>query len=225
MSDGGFSWVGLLTSDIESATSFYGDLFGWEAEDGDRTGYAIFRLGGEHVALVYEITETQLSLGATTNWASFVSVADVELTAASAAGLGGAVAIPPYDAAGAGRIAVIQDPAGARLSLWEPRAHPGPRRTGAIGTCCWNELTTPDLARARRFYADLFGWQIMPGDNGGATIRTADRVQGGMRELPDDTARDEPTRWLPYFAAESLAGGPTALVRDREGATFGLREA
>jgi predicted enzyme related to lactoylglutathione lyase len=36
--DGGFSWVGLLTSDIESATSFYGDLFGWEAGEGDRAG-------------------------------------------------------------------------------------------------------------------------------------------------------------------------------------------
>src|SRR5919201_548952 len=26
MTDGGFSWVGLLTSDIERATSFYGEL-------------------------------------------------------------------------------------------------------------------------------------------------------------------------------------------------------
>jgi uncharacterized protein len=224
MCDGGFSWVGLLTSDIDSATSFYGDLFGWEAVDGDASGYAIFRLDGEDVALVYEITDTQRSLGATPNWASFVSIADVVLTAACAAELGGAVAIPPYDAAGAGRIAVIQDPAGARLSLWEPRAHPGPRRTGAIGTCCWNELATPDLGRARRFYSDLFGWRIVLGDDGGATIRTAHLVEGGMRGLAEDAIRDEPTRWLPYFAAESLAGGPAALLRDREGAAFGLRE-
>lgn len=225
MTDGGFSWVGLLTSDIESARSFYGDLFGWEAVDGDGNGHALFQLGGEDVALVYEITDRQRLLGATPNWASFVSVADVGLAAACAAELGGAVAIPPYDAAGAGRIAVIQDPAGARLSLWEPRAHPGPPRTGAIGTCCWNELATPDLARARRFYAELFGWRIVPTENGGATIRTADRLQGGMRDLTAEAARSERTRWLPYFAAESLAGGPTALLRDREGATFGLREA
>jgi uncharacterized protein len=225
MSYGGFSWVGLLTSNVASATSFYGDLFGWEALDGDGSGYTIFRLGGEDVALVYQITDTQRSLGATPNWASFVSVADVEPTAAFAAELGGAVAIPAYDAAGAGRIAVIQDPAGARLSLWEPRAHPGPRRTGAVGTCCWNELATPDLERARSFYRDLFGWHIVSGDDGGATIRTADCVQGGMRELADDATGNEPTRWLPYFAAESLAGGPAALLRDREGATFGLREA
>jgi predicted enzyme related to lactoylglutathione lyase len=224
MCDGAFSWVGLLTSDIDSAASFYGDLFGWEAVDEDGSGYAIFRLDGEDVALVYEITDTQRSLGAIPNWASFVSVADVVLTAACAAELGGAVVIPPYDAAGAGRIAVIQDPAGARLSLWEPRAHPGPRHTGAIGTCCWNELATPDLARARRFYSDLFGWQIVLGDDGGSTIRTAARVEGGMRELAEDATRNEPTRWLPYFAAESLAGGPAALLRDREGAAFGLRK-
>jgi predicted enzyme related to lactoylglutathione lyase len=170
MTDGGFSWVGLLTSDIERATSFYGELFGWNVVEGDSGGYAIFRLGGEDVALVY-------------------------------------------------------DPAGARLSLWEPRAHPGPRRTGAIGTCCWNELATPDIARARRFYAELFGWQVEPGDDGGAKIRAAGDVQAGMHEPPKEAAGREPTRWIPYFAAESLAGGPAALLRDREGATFGLREA
>jgi uncharacterized protein len=223
---GGFSWVGLLTSDVESAMSFYGELFGWESAGGDPdAGYAIFQRGGEAVALVYEITKRQRALGAAPNWASFVSVADVELTAARAVALGGAVAIAPHDAEAAGRIAVIQDPAGARLSLWEARIHPGPRRTGAIGTCVWNELATPDLPRARRFYADLFGWRIAPDANRGAAIANRGHVQGGIRELPSGSAGLEPARWLPYFKVASLNGADSALLRDREGATFGVRDA
>jgi predicted enzyme related to lactoylglutathione lyase len=223
---GGFSWVGLLTSDVESAKSFYGELFGWEAETGDRgAGYAIFRRAGEAVALVYEITARQRALGAAPNWASFVSVDDVERTAARAVALGGAVAIAPYDADVAGRIAVIQDPAGARLSLWEARIHPGPPRSGALGTCIWNELATPDFPRARRFYADLFGWRIEADANGAATIANGGQLQGGIRELPEGAAGTQPARWLPYFKVASLSGAASALLRDREGATFGVRDA
>jgi predicted enzyme related to lactoylglutathione lyase len=225
MTNGSFGWVGLLTSDVEDAKRFYGELFGWESEAGSAGAlYAIFRLRGEDVALLYEITDRQRALGASPNWASFVSVSDVELSAARAAELGGAVAIPPYDAAGAGRVAVIQDPAGARLSLWEPRTHTGPRRTGAIGTCCWNELATPDVGRAAAFYTDLFGWGIAQDENGYATISNGGLTQGGIREAPAAAAA-EATRWLPYFRVESVDGGPCALLRDRQGATFGVREA
>jgi uncharacterized protein len=222
---GNFSWVGLLTSDLDSAMSFYGDLFGWECQDGGAGGYAVFKLGGEDVALVYEITDRQRALGASPNWASFVSVPDVGRTAARAAELGGALAIPPYDAADAGRIAVIQDPAGARLSLWETRGHPGPRRRGAIGTCCWNELVTPEAARARSFYSDLFGWDVSSDENGGATVRHLGRSQAGIRELRASAAEDEHARWLPYFRVATVDGESPVLLRDREGATFGLCEA
>ena len=31
--NGAFSWSELLTSDVEGAKKFYGDLLGWETED------------------------------------------------------------------------------------------------------------------------------------------------------------------------------------------------
>jgi len=74
---GSFSWVGLLTSDAESAKRFYAEQLGWEAGEAG-SGYAIFQLGGDDVALLYELTERQRALGAAPNWASFVSVTDAE---------------------------------------------------------------------------------------------------------------------------------------------------
>ena len=93
-----FSWAGLLTTDAGSAERFYGTLFGWQSErrvGPDARGYDILRVGDEEVALLYEMNERQRELGAPTNWASFVSVADVDMCAALVVRFGGKVAIPP----------------------------------------------------------------------------------------------------------------------------------
>lgn len=67
-------------------------------------------------------------------------------------------------------------------------AAPGPRgdsvpSTVAPGTPCWTDLATPDLADARRFYPDLFGWtsEVVPEpEAGGYTVFRKDgrRVAG-----------------------------------------------
>jgi uncharacterized protein len=239
---GSFCWVGLLTPDVEGAKRFYGELFGWESADGatnDRP-HSVLRLLGEDVALLYGISERQRALGAPTNWASFVSVRDVEQSAARTAAYGGALAIPPYEAAGAGRIAVVTDPGGARLSLWEPRDQVGARRRGPVGTCCWNELATADPEAAASFYADLFGWDTDREPSGYRIISNRGVAQGGIRPLRG-AERARP-HWLPYFRVGSVeettrrcaaAGGrladasydgPVAVLQDASGASFGVCE-
>jgi hypothetical protein len=105
----------------------------------------------------------------------------------------------------------------------------------------WNELATPDVERAGEFYGELLGWEAAPDATGYATIRLAERINGGMRPLRDG----EPPNWLIYFtvpsadeAAETvrasggqvLAGpadatvGRIAVVRDPQGAMFALYE-
>ena len=74
-------------------------------------------------------------------------------------------------------------------------------------------------------YTGLFGWEIASDANGSATIANGGRVQGGIREPREIAVSDEATRWLPYFKVESVEGGSFALLREREGATFGVREA
>ena len=52
---GTFSWADLTTPDQSAAKSFYGELFGWEAEDlpiGDDVFYSIMRLDDKDVAAI-----------------------------------------------------------------------------------------------------------------------------------------------------------------------------
>jgi predicted enzyme related to lactoylglutathione lyase len=238
---GDFSWTGLLTGDVERALSFYGAVFGWTAETGRTENgrvYSTMRMGDERVALVYEIADWQRAFGAPTNWATFVAVSNVDESVRSAVRLGGRVAIPPYDIEGAARIAVITDPGGARLSLWQPLGGPVPRRDDAVGTCWWNELATDSVDAVASFHARLFGWELQRRPSGYRIISNGGRPQGGICTLGGH--EQERPHWLPYFRVAALrdavercarAGGqiadPTshdsvAILRDPEGARFGV---
>jgi predicted enzyme related to lactoylglutathione lyase len=205
--------------------------------------YVSLTFAGEAVALLYELQDWQRSAGAGPNWATFVSVEDVDLTAGRAVSLGGSVAILPYEVAGAGRIAVITDPSGARLSLWQPQGKSGAARVGALGSLAASELVTPDLAVAERFYAQLFGWGIGGDGDGGAVIDTGGRVPA--RFTASAAPHSAGARWLPYFRVarmntsvraaitsagrlvagpRDLASGRSALLRDPQGAVFGVMQ-
>jgi predicted enzyme related to lactoylglutathione lyase len=105
----------------------------------------------------------------------------------------------------------------------------------------WNELATPDVARAAAFYRDLLGWDAEPDATGYATISMGGRPGGGIRPLQEDEAPG----WIVYFSTPSAdeaarrvrsAGGAIltgpldatvgrlALVRDPQGAVLALYE-
>ena len=66
--------------------------------------------------------------------------------------LGGTVLMEPFDVLDVGRMAMVQDPTGAVVALWEPRRHAGAGVVGEASAMCWNELGTTDTARAGAFY-------------------------------------------------------------------------
>ena len=65
----------------------------------------------------------------------------------------------------------------------------------APSTPCWVELTTADPARAARFYADLFGWEV-DGDHFLLDGRAVAGITGSRPDRPDG--------WLTYLAAPDL---------------------
>src|SRR5436305_49235 len=118
---GAFSWVDLGTSDGDGAKVFYGGLLGWEFEDmpvPDSPPYSMATIGGRRVAAVYAKRDEQLPSA----WLSYVTVEDADATAARAAELGGTVMSEPFEVLQAGRMAVLQDPAGAVFAIWQARA-------------------------------------------------------------------------------------------------------
>lgn len=221
---GTFSWVDMATTDTEAAKEFYTGLFGWETEDNQVPGggvYIMCRIGGANVAAISTQPEQMAAQGLPPLWNSYVTVAGADEAASRAKELGGQVISEPFDVMEAGRMAVIADPAGAALMVWEPRDQIGAGRVNDPGCLTWNDLSTSDVGAAERFYSDLFGWSFEPVDTGGAppywTIAHGGGAagrNGGMRELaPEQLESGIPPHWMPYFTVESAA---RAADRTRE---------
>jgi uncharacterized protein len=240
---GTFSWVDLATTDADAAKAFYAKVFGWEYEDVPTDGgptYSMATLGGRQVAALSQADGPS-------RWNSYVTVSDVGEAARKAEEAGANVHAPPFDVMDAGRMAVIQDPSGAVVALWEARSNIGAQVVNAHGALTWNDLMTHDVAKASDFYCELFGWEVAAveedAENERMVIRNGDRMNGGMARLPESAGIETPPHWLPYFgvddveaaarAAEEgggakLAGpidvptGRIAVLADPQGAVFAI---
>ncbi len=216
---GTFCWVDLTTTDGQGAKAFYERLFGWQGEDmpaGHGT-YTMLRLGGRDVAGLFEQGAEERAAGIPPHWSSYISVVDADEVAARVEGLGGRVLAGPFDVLDSGRMAVVQDPAGALVSLWQAGRHVGAGLVNDPGSLTWNDLATPDPAAAGTFYSELLGWEITEQAPGYSTISNEGVANGGIRR---DT--DLPPHWLPYFTVESI---PQAAATAREAGGQVLAEA
>ena len=166
--DGAFCWIDLGTTDVEGAKAFYGGLLGWEFEDlpAQEGSYTMCRLRGRDVAGIHRHAEEE-----GTGWNSNVSVGDLDRATPRARELGAEVLAEPFDVPGAGRTAVLRDPAGAVVSLWQAGGHAGAGLVNEVGAWNWNELVAPDLGAATSFYGELLGWASAPIP--GAVARTS----------------------------------------------------
>jgi uncharacterized protein len=242
---GTFCWVDLSTSDADGAKAFYGELFGWEFEDSEMPGggvYTMCHVQGDAVAAIVQQDEQP------GHWNNYVTVVSADETAAKAKQLGANVFEEPFDVLEAGRMAVFADPSGAMLCAWQPQAHIGARRVNDPGCMTWNELQTRDPRATAAFYAELFGWEMEPQEDGGrltyVVIKNADRANGGIMPMAEQHG-DVPSYWLAYFTVAScddaaekaqelggevLAGpiepgaGRIAVLTDPQGATFAVFE-
>lgn len=114
---GAFSWSELMTSDPAAATAFYGALFGWTVQTSEmgEAPYHMMKIGDTAVGGVMGMPPGAPPMPS--HWGCYVTVQNVEDTVAKCGALGGKTLVPPMDVPGVGRMAVIQDPQGATLSL------------------------------------------------------------------------------------------------------------
>ncbi len=203
---GTFCWVDLVTPDADAAKRFYAELFGWDAPAGQR--YTHWTLDGRDVAGVYPLPDVAPA------WTSYVAVGDADAVAARAASLGGSVVEAPFDAGPEGRRAVIADPIGTPVALWQAGTHPGALLVNDVGCWCSNQLQAPDPAPAIPFYRDLFGWEFVEEQDSEQPyweIRNDGRDNGGMLGI-----EGSPPTWLVYFHVAD-ADASTRIVEESGG--------
>jgi uncharacterized protein len=149
-----FCFAELNTHDVELAQRFYDAVLGWTAigvpAAGD--GYLMFQLEGRDVAGLRQ------AKGAT-RWVPYLSVESADDTVSRARQLRASLIAPPFDMNGFARKAVIHDPAGGVVGLWEPTGHQGAAVLDRPGSMWWAELRTRDVQGAKNFYAALLGWK------------------------------------------------------------------
>ncbi|MGI9647829.1 MAG: VOC family protein [Acidimicrobiia bacterium] len=115
------SWNELMTDDTAAATQFYTDVFGWRAETTEMPGglYTSFWADGnvEGNAAAGMMAKTE-DMGDFPNyWGVYFSVDDVDAILGAVKDNGGQVLMPPMDIPQVGRMAVVQDPQGASMSV------------------------------------------------------------------------------------------------------------
>lgn len=116
---GAFSLHELLTTDLDSAKTFYGDLLGWtftETKNINGNPYIVIHNEGEFIGgmmLKDEFVPDEVP----PLWDPYITVDDVDAAAKKVQELGGKVVLEPTDIPNMGRFCVIKDPQGTSLNL------------------------------------------------------------------------------------------------------------
>jgi predicted enzyme related to lactoylglutathione lyase len=159
-----------------------------------------------------------LKHGAKPTWLGYLHVNDVDAAVAAIEADGGkklmTMDLP------VGQIAMVTDPMGTPFYVMSPIPPPG--KPDAVSDVFdpkaeqrvrWNELQSPDLARAKTFYAKHFGFEfneVMPMgamgdycfvDHGGLRL-------GAIMQKPEQSPI---ASWLFYFGAPSAAAAKRAI--------------
>jgi predicted enzyme related to lactoylglutathione lyase len=156
------NWIDLQTTDQRAAKSFYRALFGWSYDDNvidaeHSVVYSMAQVRGLNVAAIAPTMPGAEEIPP--HWNSYVSVDDVDGTLGKVAPAGGTVVMPATDVMDAGRMAVVQDPNGAAIALWQAKNNIGAALVNEAGAFAWNELMTPDVPKAAAFYKAVLGWE------------------------------------------------------------------
>jgi predicted enzyme related to lactoylglutathione lyase len=114
---GTWSWTELLTSDPDSAKTFYAAVFGWSpvTQSGPMGDYTEWQVDGRSVGGMMA-RPPMLPEQVPDHWAVYFSVVDTDAAVARIAELGGTVVVPPMDIE-PGRFAAALDPTGAAFNV------------------------------------------------------------------------------------------------------------
>ncbi|MDH6676965.1 putative enzyme related to lactoylglutathione lyase [Rhodococcus sp. LBL1] len=249
-SEGTPSWVDLQTPDQAAAKTFYTTLFGWSYDDlpmMEGAIYSVATVRGERVAALAPMPAGSSTADDVSRWNTFLAVDDVDATAAKVAPAGGDLLLPAFDVGEYGRMALVADPTGAEVGLWQARNHIGATLVNETGTLIWNELVTDRPESALAFYRAVVGLGSAAMPIPGVGDYTVLQVDGdGVGGCVPPPRPDVPNHWHVYFCVEDAdatvaqaveAGGtvladpfdmPTvgrmAVLSDPQGAVFSVMQ-
>lgn len=209
------SWVDLSTTDVEAAKVFYAKVLGWTYRDmGPEAGnYVMASRDGKSAAGIMPHPEELAASGAPSMWNAYVTVADAAATVAATERAGGTVLQAPFDVMTAGKMAVVQDPAGAVISLWEPTGTAGAEVVNEHGALTWTDLVVPDPGAVAGFYATVFGWDPIASQRPDGTPAHMFVLDGApVASAGPPPMEGVPPHWHVYFAVDDADAAASAIT-------------
>ena len=201
-------WVDLTTTDVERSRDFYGRLFGWSADEPQEQygGYFTFRRDDVPVA------GCMASRGqGPDHWSVYLATDDAAATHASALAAGGHSLTDAMTVGELGTMALLTDPTGATVGLWQADQFQGITVLAEQGAPSWFELSTPEYEPALDFYRKVFGWQTrVVSDKAESLYSTAndgdDQLAGVM------AAPGSPPLWSVFFGVADADAALATIV-------------
>lgn len=248
-SNGLFVWYEHLTRDVDAAVAFYGEVAGWKTQPFGE-GYLMWVGSQGPLGGVMKLTPEAEKAGARAMWMAHVQVDDLEAAVAKVRKLGGKIHKEATQIPTVGRFAIIADPQGATLSLFQPEGAMELHDLARDGEFCWNELMTSDGNAGFRFHSELFGWKAQEEMDMGPmgvyrVFGPGHQRLGGMMAIPKGNPM--PPTWIYYVSTSDLdaalaratrkggkvingpmevpGGGKIAQLADPQGVTFALHQA
>jgi hypothetical protein len=119
---GSVGWMDLTVENADEVRDFYAEVVGWGSQGLDMEGgayqdYVMTNAGGDAVGGVCHARGANAAMPAA--WMIYVHVADLDASLSACRETGGEVVVEPREAGGQGRYAVIRDPAGAAMALFQ----------------------------------------------------------------------------------------------------------
>jgi len=227
MSTGSFIWYELMTPDPGAAASFYGAVVGWKISSqanplpSGQDYRMIGRADGGAAGGVMALTPDMQKHGALPFWVGYLHVANVDAAVSAIVADGGKVLMPRMDLP-VGSMAMVTDPMGTPFYVMTPIPPPDKPNAKsdvfdarAVQRVRWNELASPDLARAKAFYSRHFNFQfnqVMPmGPMGDYCFidHEAGRLGAIMQKQPSD--KSPVAAWTFYFGVPSVSAAKRAI--------------
>lgn len=119
---GTFCWTELATRDATKAKKFYTELIGWKAVDQQVAGmnYTMLYPPGEDdpIGGIMQMDGEEWQ-GVPPHWMPYILVKNVDTSVQHSTQLGGKVFVPPTNIPNIGRFSIIEDPTGAKISLFQ----------------------------------------------------------------------------------------------------------
>jgi predicted enzyme related to lactoylglutathione lyase len=239
-------WHDLLTDDVNSVKSFYGNLFGWKFDNGGdpEAVYTTILFNGNPIGGIIHLEKKDGGTNYDSQWMEYISVDDVDAAFQEVKKQNCKVYREPFDILNRGRIAIFADTRGALIAIVNSSTGDPDDVDVEYNNWFWNELWTDDMNNSVEFYKSLFNYSLEEyktrSDNDYIILRTKERRRFGVLKIPFD---DVKPNWLPFIAvkdvmevekkvkefggenlipSKGIIGNDASIIADPSGAVFAI---